>query len=84
MGESLRADLTDMRALRGKVGVVSGVASDGAAGCGAVTGACRRVDRAKQRREGVIDEEGDKRRRARGDSIERRMCWLAIHCIVLY
>jgi hypothetical protein len=69
LGESLRADLTDMRALRGKV---------------AVTGACRRVDRAKQRREGVIDEEGDKRRRARGDSIERRMCWLAIHCIVLY
>jgi hypothetical protein len=74
-----------MRALRGKVEVVSEVASEGAAaGCGAVTGACRRVDRAKQRREGVIDEVGDKRRRARGDSMERRMCGLAIHLIVLY
>jgi hypothetical protein len=86
LGESLRTALAvrrgvcDVGALLSAAEVVSRMASGSVAGCDAVTGACwaRRVDRAKPRREDAIDEVGDSKRRARGDSRERRICWLAI------
>jgi hypothetical protein len=76
----VRRGLCDVDALLSATEVVSRMASGNVVDCDAVTGACwaRRVDRAKSRREGAIDEVGDSRRRARGDSRERRICWLAI------